>query len=148
MLTRKGYISPISPSSTRRAIKTSRVISCLLIVLGAYCYCSVSEKLSQLSTELFFQYGYRKWVNLHSAREVKKVGPELGPGAPGGYPPGVISLRCRSFVSENISHADPQIEPIFSLPPLHRNSSKICSFPHCLEIQHAALGSNTRLWWT
>ena len=75
------------------------------------------------------------------------MGPVLGPGAPGGYPPGVISLRCRSFVSENISHADPQIQLIFSLP-LHRNSSKICSFPDCLEIQHAALGSNTYLRWT
>ena len=79
--------------------------------------------------------------------EVQKLGLELGPGAPGGYPPGVSSRRCRSFVSENISHADPQIEPIFSLP-LHRNSSKICSFPDCLEIQHAALGSNTYLRWT
>ena len=72
------------------------------------------------------------------------MGLELGPGAPGGYPPGAISLRCCSFVSENISHADPQIEPIFSLP-LHTISSKICSFPDCLEIQHAALGSNTYL---
>jgi len=60
--------------------------------------------------------------------EVQKLGLELGPGAPGGYPPGVSSRRCRSFVSENISHADPQIHPIFSLP-LHTISSKICSFP-------------------
>ena len=78
---------------------------------------------------------------------MQKLGLELGPGAPGGYPPGVISLRCRSFVSENISHADPQIELIFSLP-LHTISSKICSFSDCLEIQHAALGSNTYLQGT
>ena len=66
---------------------------------------------------------------------------------PGGSPLGVSSRRYRPFVSENISHADPQIEPILTLP-LHRNSSKICSFPDCLEIQHAALGSNTYLQGT
>jgi hypothetical protein len=79
--------------------------------------------------------------------EVQKLGLELGPGAPGGHPPGAVSLRCCSFVSENISHADPQIDPIFSLP-LHTISSKICSFSDCLEIQHAALGSNTYLQGT
>ena len=99
---------------------------------------------SQLTTELF-QHGYRILINLHSAREVQKLGPELGPGAPGGYPPGVISIRCRSFVSENISHADPQIEPIFTLP-LHRNSSKICSFQTVWRSSMRRVGRITRTY--
>jgi hypothetical protein len=63
---------------------------------------------------------------------------------PGGTPQVSVAADAARLFQKTFPMQIPKLSHLF--PSLSQSiSSKICSFPDCLEIQHAALGSNTYL---